>query len=41
MRLKRLDLEPTHFGETDSDEQEKLNFKIEIVTLTKGAAAEF
>jgi hypothetical protein len=40
MRLRRLELEATHFGETDADEQEKLNFKMEIAALVRSAAAE-
>lgn len=39
LRLRRLELEATHFGETDSDEQEKLNFKLEIATLVKSTTA--
>jgi len=40
MRLRRLELATTHFGETDADEQEKLNFKMEIATLVRSAAGE-
>ena len=39
LRLRRLALESTPFGETDTDELEKLNFKIEIVALVKGSVA--
>ena len=40
MRLQRLELQPTQFGEATTAEQERLNFKLEIVALVKPAAAE-
>jgi len=40
MRLRRLELEATHFGEADADEQEKLHFKMEIAALVRSAAAQ-
>jgi len=33
MRLKRLDLEPASFADVPAEEGEKLNFKLQIVTL--------
>ena len=33
MRLKRLELEPASFADTPSEDGEKLNFKLQIVTL--------
>jgi Tfp pilus assembly protein PilO len=40
VRLQRLELEPTQFGEPETEEQEKLNFKIEILALVKSRDAE-
>ena len=40
LRLRRLELKATHFGETADDEQEKLGFKIEIVALVKESSTE-
>jgi hypothetical protein len=40
LRLRRLELKATHFGETADAEQEKLAFKIEIVALVKESAIE-
>jgi len=40
MRLQRLELEPTQFGEAANAGQELLNFKLEIVALVKASMAE-
>lgn len=40
MRLQRLELEPTQFGEATTAGQEQLNFKLEILALIKASAAE-
>jgi hypothetical protein len=38
IRLQRLELEPIQFGEPVTDEQEKLNFRIEAVALIKASS---
>ncbi len=40
MRVRRLELAATHFGEADTDEQEKLDFKMEISALVRSLAGE-
>jgi Tfp pilus assembly protein PilO len=40
MRLQRLELEPTQFGEVTTAGQEQLNFKLEILALVKPSAVE-
>ena len=40
MRLQRLELEPTQFGEAATAAQEQLHFKLEIVALVKPSASE-
>lgn len=40
MRLQRMELEPTQFGEATSASQEQLNFKLEILALIKTSSAE-
>lgn len=40
MRLQRLELEPSQFGEATSAGQEQLNFKLEILALVKPSAVE-
>jgi hypothetical protein len=37
IRLQKLELEPLHVGDSNSDEGEMLNFKMEINTLTRSA----
>jgi hypothetical protein len=38
MRVQRLELEPTQFGEATTAGQEQLNFKLEILALVKASA---
>jgi Tfp pilus assembly protein PilO len=40
MRVQRLELEPTQFGEVTTAGQEQLNFKLEILALVKPSAVE-
>jgi hypothetical protein len=40
MRLQRLELEPTQFGEVTTAGQEQLNFKLEILALIKPSTVE-
>ena len=40
MRLQRLELEPTQFGEAATTAQEQLRFKLEMVALVKPSASE-
>ena len=40
VRVQRLELEPTQFGEPETEEQEKLNFKMEILALVKSRDTE-
>ncbi len=40
MRLQRLELEPTQFGEATTSGQELLNFKLEIVALVKPSSTD-
>lgn len=40
MRLQRLELEPTQFGDAVAAQQEQLNFKFEILTLVNSSAGE-
>jgi len=40
MRLQRLELEPTQFGEATAPGQEQLTFKLELLALVKPSATE-
>jgi hypothetical protein len=40
LRIKRLDLEPKHSAEPGDNEDEKLNFRLEFVSMLKTNAAE-
>ncbi|MEY2407568.1 MAG: hypothetical protein QOF48_238, partial [Verrucomicrobiota bacterium] len=37
MRVRQLELEPAIFGDASSPEEEKLTFKLELLTLVKAS----